>query len=171
MAPSTKHHDVSFRAISTKLEYQQGERVVVAGYVKNESERLRYVLIDPDPAMGAGVELTLHGPDGIYQPDLEPRHLRENPALDNSSFLVLAPASEARVSVFEILEATGPAGEKAPLPPGEYTAKIRFSVRENAGQGVKLQSDAAKYLAEAPRAIWEGNVTFQVSDEMPASPE
>lgn len=169
MAPSGKHHDVSFRAISTKLEYLQGERVVIAGYVKNESKRLRNILVDPDPANGADVVLTIRGKDGEYTPVIEPRP-RKDSALDNSSFLILDPGSEARVTVFEVREATGPGGETGPLPAGEYTAKIQFTVRENAGEGVKIQGDAAKYLAEAPRAAWEGEVTFKVTEEKFVSP-
>ncbi len=165
MAPSTSHFEVSFRAISTKLEFLQGERVVLAGYVKNESKRLRHVLIDPDPSMGATMELTLRGKDGEFKPTLAEPQPRKDAALDNSSFLVLDPGSEARVTVFEVREVTDPSGKKGALPAGDYTAKIRFTVAEKAGEGVKIQGDAAKYLAQAPRAVWEAEVSFKVSEE------
>lgn len=169
--PSTVHDKLSFRATSTKLEFQDGEQVRLAGYLKNEDKRYRYVLTDQDPRMGVTHSITLTGPGGKYEPELEPLKPRDELALDNSSFIILDPGKESRVSLFEIRSAVGPDAKSAALAPGDYTAKIRYEVRLDAGEktaegtAIPHLGDASSFLAKSPRAVWEAEVTFKISTE------
>jgi hypothetical protein len=168
-APAGKHQDISFRAVSTKLEYQSGEPIRLAGYVKNEGKRLQTVLIDADPRIGVVFRCEIKGSSGVYTPELRPAEPRAELALDNSSFMILDPEKESRVSVFDIRTVKGPDGKTGTLPPGEYQATIRYEVPPTAGekttdgQPVTQDGQSARYLSKSPRAVWEGIVTFKVS--------
>lgn len=170
-AAAGKHQDISFRAISTKLEYQSGEPIRLAGYVKNEGKRLQTVLIDADPRIGVVFACTIKGPNGTYTPELRPAEPRAELSLDNSSFMILDPEKESRVSVFEIRTVKSEDGKSGPLPPGEYQATIRYEVPPTAGekttdgQPIPYQGQSRRYLSKSPRAIWEGTVTFKVGTE------
>jgi len=170
-AASGKHQDISFRAISTKLEFQSGEPIRLAGYVKNEGTRLQTVLIDADPRIGVKFECTIKGPAGTYIPEIRAAEPRAELSLDNSSFMILDPEKESRVSVFEIRTVKGPDGKSGPLPPGDYEATIRYEVPASAGektidgQPIPYLGQSQRYLSKSPRAIWESSVSFKVSTE------
>lgn len=171
--PAAKHMDISFRAVSTKLEFLSGETVRLAGYVKNEGKRGAMLLVDLDPRLGVKCTVELLGRDGAYTPILEAPKPRAEFTLDNSSFLVLDPGLESRVTVFDIRSAKGPDGKEGPLPPGTYTAKMRYEVAaEPAGAAdLSFQGDAKKMLAQSPRAVWENSVEFKVSTEVFSPPQ
>lgn len=176
-APAGKHQDISFRAVSTKLEYQSGEPIRLAGYVKNEGKRLQTVLIDADPRIGIAFTCEIKGPNGTYVPEVRPNEPRAELSLDNSSFMILDPEKESRVSVFEIRTVKGPDGKNGPLPPGEYQATIRYEVPPTAGekttdgQPIPHLGQSQRYLSKSPRAIWEGTVTFRVSADVFTPPQ
>lgn len=165
--PAAQHQDVSFRAVSTKLEFLSGESVRLAGYVKNEGKRLATILVDLEPRLGVKCTVELLGKDGAYTPTLEPPKQRAELALDNSSFLVLDPGNESRVTVFDIRSAKGPDGKEGPLPPGTYTAKMRYEVAAEpaSAAGLSFLGDSKKMLSQSPRAVWENSVEFKVSTE------
>jgi len=165
--PATKHQDVSFRAVSTKLEYKNGEPVRLAGYVKNEGKRLATLLVDQEPRLGVKCSVEILGKAGKYEPIAEPPKQRPELSIDNSSFLILDPGTEARVTVFDVRNAKGPDGKEGNLPPGDYTAKVRYEVVANAGgaEGMNYLGDSKKMIGLAPRAVWEAEVSFKVSSE------